>query len=89
MESILVLNSDYTPLNITTLKRAVILIIKGKAEIVKNDTEEVRSEKLNYIKPTIIRLLKYISHKMKNLTVNIRRLYKRYNYECAYCCSKT
>jgi 5-methylcytosine-specific restriction endonuclease McrA len=89
MESILVLNSDYTPLNITTLKRAVILIIKGKAEIVKNDTEEVRSEKLNYIKPTIIRLLKYISHKMKNLTVNRRRLYKRDNYECAYCGSKT
>jgi len=88
METILVLNSDYTPLNITTFKRAIILVIKGKAEIIKNDVDFIRTETINYEKPLIIRLLKYISHKMKNLRVNRQRLYKRDNHECAYCGSK-
>ena len=34
MESILVLNADYTPINITDIKRAFNLIYKGKAEII-------------------------------------------------------
>jgi 5-methylcytosine-specific restriction endonuclease McrA len=88
MESILVLNSDYTPLNITTFKRAIILVIKGKAEIIKNDDNIIRSESITYSKPLIIRLFDYISHKMKNLRVNRSRLYKRDNNECAYCGSK-
>jgi 5-methylcytosine-specific restriction endonuclease McrA len=88
MEKILVLNSDYTPLNITTFKRAIILVIKGKAEIIKNDVDIIRTETTNYAKPLIIRLLNYISHKMKNFRVNRQRLYKRDNNECAYCGSK-
>ena len=88
MESILVLNSDYTPLNITTFKRAIILVIKGKAEIIKNDDNIIRSESTIYSKPLIIRLFNYISHKMKNFRVNRNRVYKRDNYECAYCGSK-
>jgi 5-methylcytosine-specific restriction endonuclease McrA len=88
METILVLNSDYTPLNITTFKRAIILVIKGKAEIIKNDVDIIRTETTNYAKPLIIRLLNYISHKMKNFRVNRQRLYKRDNNECAYCGSK-
>ena len=50
METILVLNSDYTPLNITTFKRAIILVIKGKAEIIKNDVDIIRTETTNYEK---------------------------------------
>jgi len=89
METILVLNSDYTPLNITTFKRAIVLILKGKAEVVKNDDNElIKSENLTYQKPLIIRLFNYISHKINNLRINRTRLYKRDNYECAYCGSK-
>jgi len=88
MEAILVLNSDYTPLNITTFKRAIILVIKGKAEIIKNDVDVIRTETTHYEKPLIIRLLKYISHKMKNLRINRQRIYKRDNNECVYCGSK-
>lgn len=88
METILVLNADYTPLNITTFKRAIILVIKGKAEIIKNDVDFIRTETIHYEKPLIIRLFNYISHKMKNFRVNRQRLYKRDNNECAYCGSK-
>ena len=86
METILVLNADYTPLNLTTFRRALKLIMKGKAEIVKNEeVEVVRSEKLAYPKPLIIRLLNYIKSKIKTFKVNRSRIYKRDNHECAYC----
>ncbi len=89
METILVLNADYTPLNLTTFRRALKLLMKGKAEIVKNEeVEVVRSEKLAYPKPLIIRLLNYIKSKIKTFKVNRNRIYKRDNHECAYCGSK-
>ena len=39
MTSVLVLNYDYTPLNVTTIRRGFVLVDKGKAEIVKGDNE--------------------------------------------------
>jgi len=35
MGDVLVLNFDYTPLNVTTIRRGFVLVDKGKAEIVK------------------------------------------------------
>ena len=37
MEKVLVLNSDYTPLNVTTMRRGFVLVDKGKAEVLKKD----------------------------------------------------
>lgn len=88
METILVLNADYSPLNLTTSKRALLLILKGKAEIIQNDSTYYRSEKLIYQKPLIIRLLNYIKNKIKTFKVNRIRVYRRDQYECAYCGSK-
>ena len=62
---------------------------KELEEVVKNDDNElIKSETLTYQKPLIIRLFNYISHKINNLRINRTRLYKRDNYECAYCGSK-
>lgn len=36
MDGVLVLNFDYTPLNVTSVRRGFILVDKGKAEIVKS-----------------------------------------------------
>ena len=35
MNSVLVLNSDFTPLNVTSLCRGYTLVSRGKAEILK------------------------------------------------------
>ena len=35
MDKVLVLNADYTPLNVTSLRRGFVLVIKGKAEILE------------------------------------------------------
>lgn len=86
MNNVLVLNFDYTPLNVTTIKRGFVLVDKGKAEIVKSDDESpIYSGYKKYVRPLIIRLLKYIKHHTRTLRANRNRIYKRDNYQCVYC----
>ena len=86
MSSVLVLNYDYTPLNVTTIKRGFVLVDKGKAEIVKSDDESpIISGYKKYVRPLIIRLLKYIKYQTRTLRANRNRIYKRDNYQCVYC----
>ena len=53
MDKVLVLNSDYTPINVTTLIRGFILVDKGKAEVLKSGDNPIMSghkEYLSYIR---------------------------------------
>ena len=88
MNSVLVLNSDYTPLNITTWSRGFILVHQGKAEIIKEDNTPIISGYRNFVRPIIIRLFNYIKHSVRSLKVNRNRIYKRDNHKCVYCGSR-
>lgn len=85
MSHVLVLNYDFTPLNVTSVKRGFVLVDKGKAEIVKSDNSPIVSGYKTYVRPVIIRLLRYITHYTRQLRANRNRIYKRDNYECVYC----
>ncbi len=88
MAQVLVLNYDYTPLNTTSWNRGFTLVYTGKAEIVKSDENPIKSGYENFIRPLIIRLLKYIRYHISTVKVNRNRIYKRDNYKCVYCGSK-
>jgi 5-methylcytosine-specific restriction endonuclease McrA len=85
MEQVLVLNADYTPLNVTTLNRGVTLVFKGKAEVLKASTNPLLSSVKTFIRPLIIRLLNYVNFNKKKMKVNRHRIYKRDGYQCVYC----
>ena len=71
--TILVLNSSYEPLHITNWKRAIVLLLKEKAQILSQRVIRL----VNYVK---IPLSKIVSQKpSKNL------IYKRDNHTCQYC----
>ena len=90
MESILVLNADYTPINITDLKRAFNLIYKGKAEIIKhNNISPIVTELRKYRRPTIIRFLRYITIPFRKVHLNRQNIFRRDKYKCVYCGEKT
>ena len=57
MGQVLVLNASYEPLNITSWKRAVVMMLKGKAESLEQDTVVVHRDLLI---PTVIRLRQYV-----------------------------
>jgi 5-methylcytosine-specific restriction endonuclease McrA len=85
MTSVLVLNYDYTPLNVTSVHRGFVLVDKGKAEIIKSDENPIVAGYKTYIRPLVIRLLKYINHFTRTLRPNRNRIYKRDGNECVYC----
>ncbi len=71
MRVVLVLNADYSPMNITSLKKSFKLIFKGKAEIVSEDHSfTVTTDKRIFYKPSIIRLVKYVSYPYKRTVDN-------------------
>lgn len=85
MQQVLVLNYDYTPLNVTSVKRGFVLVDKGKAEIIKHDENPIVTIYKTYVRPVIIRLLRYINYRGNGVSVNRHRIFRRDGYQCAYC----
>ena len=69
MEKVLVLNSDYTPINITTVYRGFNLVTKGKAEILKSSESPIIAGSNTFIRPLIIRLLNYVKYRVHKLKI--------------------
>lgn len=88
MSDVLVLNYDYTPLNVTSINRGFVLVSKGRAEIIKSYENPIIAGYNTYVRPLIIRLLIYVKHKINGVRANRIRILKRDNYKCVYCGSK-
>ena len=57
MDKVLVLNADYTPINVTTTIRGFNLVNNGKAEILKSGESPIMAGSTTLVRPLIIRLL--------------------------------
>ena len=74
--NVLVLNSDYNPINICEGRRAIVLLLKRKAQFISDKVIRL----LEYIR---IPFAKIMSHKpSRNL------IHKRDNHTCQYCGAK-
>lgn len=85
MDRVLVLNSDFTPINVTTSIKGYILVSKGKAEILKSSDIPINCGDHQLIRPLVIRLLYYVKFRVRALKINRQRIFKRDNHECVYC----
>jgi len=84
-----VLNQNYEPLSLCTVKRAVVLLILNKAEtVVERDGKKVRSQYLEINVPSVIRIKRYINFRPYNVPLNKKNIMKRDNYRCQYCGKK-
>lgn len=83
---ILVLNSDYTPLDTVNFKRAYRLIYKEKAQVITSDNSRIVYKDICY--PTVIRLTKYVNAPYKKVLLSRLNVFKRDKYICAYCGGK-
>ena len=88
MSNVLVLNADFTPLNVTSLQKSIKLILKGKAEILKEDIEKILTISGEFVRPLIIRLFNYVKFRPKAIKISRHRIYARDNHQCVYCGSK-
>ena len=83
----LALNASFEPLTLVPLRRALRLVIDGKAEIVEADGDRpVRSERAHYPRPLVIRLtrLVHVPRRFRRHVTNTF-LFARDAYTCQYC----
>ena len=83
----LALNASFEPLTIVAARRAVRLVLDGKAEILERDgTKRFRSESRVVPCPTVIRLVRYVHvpHRFRRQVTNTF-LFARDDYSCQYC----
>jgi 5-methylcytosine-specific restriction endonuclease McrA len=86
MSSVLVLNASYEPLQVVSLRRAVVLLLKEKAQLVEAAESRLRSERLSVPTPVVIRLVTYVRVPRRwKLPVSRRAVLARDNYACQYC----
>jgi 5-methylcytosine-specific restriction endonuclease McrA len=85
--SCLALNASFEPLTIVTTRRAVRLVLDGKAELLESDVGRVfRSEERVVPCPSVIRLVRYVHvpYRFRRQVTNTF-LFARDDYTCQYC----
>jgi 5-methylcytosine-specific restriction endonuclease McrA len=88
---VLVLNATYEPINVCTVRRATVLLLKEKAEVIEIGPHDLHWARGSMTKPVVIRLITYVriprdTHKRK---ITRRAVFARDGWECQYCGART
>ena len=87
--SVLVLNLNYEPVNVCNIRRAVILLGKGKAELLENGLGEIRTVKSSMPIPSVIRLVYLVRRPFAQRKLSKKEIFLRDRYTCQYCSLQT
>ncbi len=82
---VLVLNANFEPINVCTTRRAIGLVLSGKANLVLNGRGLIRTVSRTYPRPSIIRLENMIKRPRPRVRLTKREVLRRDNYTCQYC----
>src|SRR3989440_11982710 len=86
MQQVLVLNASYEPLNVCTVRRAHVLVYKGKAEVIERLDKPLASATATFPWPHVIRLVTYIRvPRSVQRKISRRALFARDGWRCVYC----
>ncbi|HVN15292.1 MAG TPA: HNH endonuclease [Anaerolineales bacterium] len=84
-EPVLVLNANFEPINVCSTRRAVGLILSGKAGMVANGRGYIRTVSELIPRPSVIRLEMQIQRPRPRVKLTRREVFRRDNYTCQYC----
>lgn len=84
-EPVLLLNANYEPLNVCRTRRALGLLIMGKAEVLHNGRGVVRTVRADYPRPSVIRLGYMVHRPRPRVHLNKREILRRDHHTCQYC----
>ena len=87
---VLVLNASYEPINVCTVRRATVLLLKERAEVLEQAEWHLHAESLTLPHPVVIRLTAYVriprdAHARK---ITRRAVFARDHWSCQYCGSE-
>ena len=86
MTRALVLNATYEPLCIVSTRRALVLVLDDKAELVHATDGQFRSERAAYPEPSVVRLAHFVKVPYRaRVALNRRAVFARDGHRCQYC----
>ena len=84
-DPVLVLNANFEPIHVCTIRRAIGLIFSGKANLVMNGRGHIHTVSRAYPKPSVIRLAGMVKRPRPTVHLTKREILRRDNYTCQYC----
>jgi 5-methylcytosine-specific restriction endonuclease McrA len=82
---VLLLNANYAPLNVCNTRRAMGLLMLGKAKIICNGRGVIRTASSAWPRPSVIRLSYMVHRPHPQVKLTKREILRRDNYTCQYC----
>jgi 5-methylcytosine-specific restriction endonuclease McrA len=82
---VLVLNANFEPINVCNTRRALGLMLSGKASMVLNGRGEIKTVSRSFPSPSIIRLEKMVRRPRPRVKLTKREILRRDDYTCQYC----
>lgn len=83
--STLVLNQNYEPLNVCSVRRAFVLVDRGRADLLEDGDESIRGVDRSFQLPSVIRLRRYVRRPQPRLRLTRREVFARDHHQCQYC----
>lgn len=86
---VLVLNANFEPLNVCTMKRAMGMIVSEKASLISNGRGYIKTVSQLFQAPSVIRLSYMVKRPRPVVKLTKAEVFRRDNYTCQYCGKKT
>ncbi|MCL6480293.1 MAG: HNH endonuclease [Firmicutes bacterium] len=84
-EPVLVLNATFEPINVTAVRRALVLLLKGVAQAEEHNHAEIRSANTSMRVPSVIRLLTYRRIPQQTRALSRKNILLRDRNTCQFC----
>jgi len=86
MSKALVLNASYEPLCVVSARRALVLVLRDKAELLHATDRQFHSERAVLREPSVIRLTHFVKVPFRaRAALNRRAVFARDDHRCQYC----
>ncbi|MEX0782022.1 MAG: HNH endonuclease [Dehalococcoidia bacterium] len=82
---VLVLNQNYEPLNVCNARRALVLVLRGKAEVLESAHAVFHSANSVFRLPSVIRLFHMIKRPRPRVRLTRKEIFSRDGWACVYC----
>ena len=85
---VLVLNLNYVPVNVCSVRRAIVMVGKGKAELLENHNGQIHTVTEIIDAPSIIRLVYLVKRPFLPRKLSKKEVFLRDRFTCQYCGKK-
>ncbi|MCC7366697.1 MAG: HNH endonuclease [Dehalococcoidia bacterium] len=83
--AVLVLNQNYEPLNVCNVRRAMVLVLRGKAEVLETGRHVIHTATTTFPLPSVIRLVNLIRRPRPRIRLTRKEIFARDGWLCVYC----